>query len=190
MLAVSRHDLIICNLIPKLRYYWKFELCVFDCPKIDGTNTFSHLLPVSVILQLTKEIRQHLFIKKQSQLRSGAEDKVNSATSPVMAIPGCYLLLWWLFLVDIYNGSRFWHWKTQILTQILTWDDTGFWSRYWGIVAKKSLGQGKVIHGFNLRRLGQADLWVQGQPGMEQIPNPGMVVHIFNLDHTFCWRPT
>lgn len=52
------------------------------------------------------------------------------------------------------------------------------------------LRPGKVVQAFNPGTLGQADLWVQGQPETEQVQNPGMVAHIFNLDHTFCWRPT
>jgi hypothetical protein len=62
--------------------------------------------------------------------------------------------------------------------------------RYWGIVAMKSLGPGKVVHAFNPRRLRQGDLWVQGQPGAKQVPDPELVIHTFNLDHTFCRRST
>ena len=27
-------------------------------------------------------------------------------------------------------------------------------------------------------------------PLVKQVSNPSMVVHTFNLGHTFCWRPT
>jgi hypothetical protein len=57
-------------------------------------------------------------------------------------------------------------------------------------VAMESLGPGKVVQVFNPRRLRQGDSWVQGHSGTKQVPDPGVVVHIFNLDHTFCWRPT
>ena len=43
-------------------------------------------------------------------------------------------------------------------------------SRSWGIVATKSLGPG-VIQAFNPRRKRQADLFVQGHPGKEQVPS-------------------
>jgi hypothetical protein len=61
--------------------------------------------------------------------------------------------------------------------QILKQEDTGFWPGSWhgitlsfdpdveAIAAMKLLGPSKVEHTFNLRRLRQADLWVQGQPG-------------------------
>jgi hypothetical protein len=50
--------------------------------------------------------------------------------------------------------------------------DTGFWCRFWRIVAMKSLGPaGKVVQTFNPRRQRQADQWVQGQPGTEQVPS-------------------
>jgi hypothetical protein len=58
--------------------------------------------------------------------------------------------------------------------------------RSWDIAAVKSLGPGKVVHAFNPRRLRQRDLWVQGQPGTEQLPDLGVMVHTFNLGHTFC----
>jgi hypothetical protein len=69
------------------------------------------------------------------------------------------------------------------LTWILAWDDTCFWIRSWGIVTMKSLD-------FNSRRLRQADLWVEGRPGTEQVLNLGIAVQTFNLGHTFCWRST
>jgi hypothetical protein len=53
------------------------------------------------------------------------------------------------------------------------------------IVDMKILAQGKGVHIFDPRRLRQADLWVQGQPGTEQIPNPAMVVYTFILGYTF-----
>jgi hypothetical protein len=73
--------------------------------------------------------------------------------------------------------------RHKFLTWILAW-------RSWGIVAMRSLGPGKVVYTFNPRRLRQGDLWVQGQPGTKQDPaDPGLVVHTFNLGHTF-WKPT
>jgi hypothetical protein len=51
--------------------------------------------------------------------------------------------------------------------QILWLEDMGFWSESWGRVAMKS--PGKVVQDFNLWRQRQADLWVQGQPGIEQV---------------------
>jgi hypothetical protein len=60
--------------------------------------------------------------------------------------------------------------RHKFLTWILAW-------RSWGTVAMKSLGPGKVVHTFNPRRLRQGDLWVQGQPGSKQVPDPGVVVH-------------
>jgi hypothetical protein len=59
--------------------------------------------------------------------------------------------------------------RYKFLTWILAW-------RSWGTVA------------MNPRRLRQGDLWVQGQPGTKQVPDPVMVVYTFNLGHT-CWRP-
>jgi hypothetical protein len=53
----------------------------------------------------------------------------------------------------------------------------------------KILGPGKVVHAFNSRILRQADLKVQGQLASKQVSDPGMVVHTFNVSHTFCWRP-
>jgi hypothetical protein len=47
--------------------------------------------------------------------------------------------------------------RHKFLAWILAW-------RSWGIVAMKSLGQGKIVHTFIPRRLRQGDLWVQGQP--------------------------
>jgi hypothetical protein len=41
----------------------------------------------------------------------------------------------------------------------------------------KSLRPGKVIDPFNPRKLCQTDLWVQGQPGTKQDPDPGVLVH-------------
>ena len=58
------------------------------------------------------------------------------------------------------------------------------------ILAMKSLVPGKVVHTFNPRRLRQGGRPVQGEPWIKQVPDPGMVVHTFNLGHTFCWRPT
>ena len=59
--------------------------------------------------------------------------------------------------------------KHKFLIWILAW-------RSWGIVAMKSLAPGKVVHAFNSGRLRQGDLWVQGQPGRELIPDQGVVV--------------
>jgi hypothetical protein len=101
-----------------------------------------------------------------------------------MAIPGCQLDFIWNELqprngghtcdIDLKAGRH------RFLT--LTW-------RSCGLVAMKNLGPGKVIHAFNPRRLRQADLWIQGQPGTKQVPDPDVVLHTFNLGHTFCWRP-
>lgn len=52
----------------------------------------------------------------------------------------------------------------------------------------KSLGSGKVVHTFNPRSLRHGDLLVHRQPWTEQVPDPGVVEHTFNLGHTFCWR--
>jgi hypothetical protein len=73
--------------------------------------------------------------------------------------------------------------------------DTNFWPgilawRSWGIVCIKSLGMGKIVHTFNPRKLWQGNLWVQGQPGTKQVPDPSMVAHTFSLGHTFHWRIT
>ena len=67
-------------------------------------------------------------------------------------------------------------------TWILAW-------RSWGTVAMKRFSPGEVVHVFNPRRLRQGALWVQDQPGTKQVSDPGMMVHTFNLGHTFCWKP-
>jgi hypothetical protein len=104
-----------------------------------------------------------------------------------MTIPGCQLDYIWNELQsrieeltcdpDLEAG------RYKFLTWILAW-------RSWGIVTMKSLGSGKVVHTFNPSKLRQRDLWVQGQPGTKQVPDPGVVAHTFNLGHTFCWRST
>lgn len=72
---------------------------------------------------------------------------------------------------------------TGLLSWILTW-------RSWDTVTVKSLDPGKEVCAFNPRRQRQADLWVQGQPRSKQVLDLGVVVHIFILDHTFCWKCT
>ena len=78
----------------------------------------------------------------------------------------------------------------------LEWTTIQKWRAHLSVIqilrhsGRESLGPGKRIHDSNPRRQRKPDLWVQGQPGIEQVPNPGMVVHTFNLGHTFCWRPT
>ena len=104
-----------------------------------------------------------------------------------MAIPDCQLNYIWdelqsriggfIWDPDLEDGRH------KFLTWILAW-------RSWGIVTMKSLGSGKVVHTFNPSKLRQRDLWVQGQPGTKQVPDPGVVAHTFNLGHTFCWRHT
>jgi hypothetical protein len=105
----------------------------------------------------------------------------------VIAIPGCQLECIWSELQSRIGGLTcdpdLKAGRHKFLTCILAW-------RSWGIVAMKSLGPGKVVHSFNPRRLRQGDLWVQGQPGTKQVPDPGMVIYTVNLGHTFCWRPT
>ena len=103
----------------------------------------------------------------------------------VTAIPGCQLDYIWNELQSRNGGHTcdpdLEAGRHRLLTWILTW----FWSRSWGIVAKKFLDAGKVVHTFNPRRQRQADLWVQGQPGTEQVPSReslslGMVIYSFN----------
>jgi hypothetical protein len=53
---------------------------------------------------------------------------------------------------------------------IFTWDGAHFCSSSWGIVAMKSLGLSWVVYTFHPRTQRQADLWVQGQSGTEQVP--------------------
>jgi hypothetical protein len=48
---------------------------------------------------------------------------------------------------------------------------TSFWSESWGIVMMKILGPGMVVHIFIPRRQRPAGLWVQCQPGIEQVPS-------------------
>ena len=112
-------------------------------------------------------------------------------------------LLWWLLLVVNLTTSGV-NYNPEMegtpVIHILRLEDTGFWPESWhgitwlfwswGIVAMKSLGPGKVVCAYNPRRCRKADLWVQGQPGTEQVPNLGVVVHTFNLGHIFCWRLT
>jgi hypothetical protein len=57
---------------------------------------------------------------------------------------------------------------------------------FWGIVAMKSLGPGKVVHTVNPRRRRQGELWVQGQPETKQVPIQVWWYTTFNLGHT-CW---
>ena len=73
--------------------------------------------------------------------------------------------------------------RYRFLIQIIAWKSSG-------IGAKKSLGLGKVVQAANPRRLRLGDLRVQGQPVTKQVPDPGMVEYTFNLNQTFCWRPT
>jgi hypothetical protein len=90
-----------------------------------------------------------------------------------MAIPGCQLDCIWNELQsrirrltcdpDLEAGRH------KFLTWILAW-------KSWGIVA------------VNSKRLRQGDPWVQGQAWTKQVPDPGVVVHTFNLGHTFCCR--
>ena len=55
--------------------------------------------------------------------------------------------------------------------------------RFWEKELEKSLGPGMVVEAFNLRRQRQADLWVQGQPGIKfQVKKslgPSVVVQTF-----------
>jgi hypothetical protein len=106
---------------------------------------------------------------------------------PMIAVPGCQLDYIWNELQSriggLTSGPELEAGRHKFLTWILTW-------RSWGMVTMKSLGPDKVGQIFNSRRLRQGDLWVQGQPGTKQVPDPGVVVHIFNLGHTFCWRST
>lgn len=116
-------------------------------------------------------------------------DTLSCLVSPVRGAPGWYEREYnGYYLTTIQNWrahlwSRSKAGRYKFLTWILAW-------RFWGKVAMKSLGLGKVVHAFNPKRLRQGDLWVQGQPGTKQDPDPGMVVHPFNLGHTFCWRLT
>ena len=100
-----------------------------------------------------------------------------------MAILGCHLDYVWNELQSRNGGhtcnTDLEAGRHRLLNWILTW-------RSWGIVSMKTLAPGKVVHTFNSRRLKQVYLWVQGQFGTKQVPDPGMVVHIFNLSHTFC----
>lgn len=48
-------------------------------------------------------------------------------------------------------------------------EDSGFWFSSWEIVAMKSLGPAIVVQAFNPKRQRQADLSVQGRPGIEQV---------------------
>ena len=104
-----------------------------------------------------------------------------------MTIPGCQLDCIWNELwsgigrltcdPDLQSGRH------KFLTWILAW-------RSWSIVPKKSLWPGKGVQSFNFRGVRQEDLWVQGQPWTKRVSDPGLMVHTFNLGHTFCWRPT
>ena len=98
-----------------------------------------------------------------------------------MAIPGCQLDYIWNELQPRTGGltcdPNLEAGRPKFLTWILAW-------RSWGRVTTISLGQCKVVYVFNPRRLSQWDLWVQGQPGTKQVPDPGMVVHTFNLGAT------
>jgi hypothetical protein len=78
---------------------------------------------------------------------------------------------------------RSWGWKTQVSDLDLCMEIL----RHSG---HEKLRPGKVVQAFNPRRLRQGDFWVPSHPGTKKIPNPGMVLHFFNLSYTFCWRPT
>jgi hypothetical protein len=100
----------------------------------------------------------------------------------VMAIPSCQLdyiwnelqskIGWLTYDLDLEAGRH------KFQTWILAWES-------WGIVSMKNLGPGKVVHFFNPLRRRQGDLWVQGQPGTKQAPDPDMVVYTSNLANTF-----
>jgi len=83
---------------------------------------------------------------------------------PELVALGRELALWWWLLL-----SGWLHWNVlqsrnkghvcdpdleaggrRLLIWILTWGETHFWSRSWSIVAMKSLGPGKVVHGTTL----------------------------------------
>lgn len=68
----------------------------------------------------------------------------------MMAIPSCQLD----YIYMKYNPEM----KYLPVIQILKLEDTGFWSRSWGIVDMKSLGPGKVVYSINSSRKRQADL--------------------------------
>ena len=53
--------------------------------------------------------------------------------------------------------------------QVFKLEETGFWSQSWEKITMKTLGPGIRVHTFNARIQIQADLWIQGQPGTEQI---------------------
>jgi hypothetical protein len=98
---------------------------------------------------------------------------------------GCVCLSTWLYLewTTIQNWKAHlwsWSWGWEIQVSDLDLDME---------ILRHSSHQ-KPAHACNPKRLRQGDPWVQGQPGTKQAPDPGMVVHTFNLGHTFCWRPT
>jgi hypothetical protein len=86
----------------------------------------------------------------------------------VMALPGCQLDYIWNELQSRNGGHTC---DPDLGAGRLQASDLDL-----DIVAMKRLGPGKVVHIFNPRRLQQADLWVQGQPGTKQAPNLGIVV--------------
>jgi hypothetical protein len=92
----------------------------------------------------------------------------------VKTIPGCQLDYIWNELQSRNGGHTCGPYlmagRHRFLTWILTW-------RSWGIEAMKCLGEGKVVHAFNPRRPRQSDLWVQYQSGIQQVSDPGSVVH-------------
>lgn len=100
-----------------------------------------------------------------------------------MSIPGCQLDCNWNELQsgigghtcdpDLVAGIH------KLLTQILTRDDTCLWFSTWGIGTMKSVGPCNVVQAFNPRRLRKADLWVHGQAGTEQVPNPYLLLEAY-----------
>lgn len=64
-----------------------------------------------------------------------------------------YIHLWWLFpavTLTILGMDCNPEIDSTPVIQSLRLEDTGFWSRSWGVVAKKRWGPGKVVHTFHL----------------------------------------
>jgi hypothetical protein len=86
----------------------------------------------------------------------------------------------WLFLfvnltISVMNYSP--ELEDPSVTQILRLGDTSFWEDLDMEILWKS--------GYEISvDFRQGDLWVHGQPGTKQVPDPGLMVHIFNLGHT------
>ena len=102
-----------------------------------------------------------------------------------MSIPGCQLDYIWNELqssIGELTNEPDLRWKTQVSDL-----DLGMEILRHSGYEKLRFRQG--VHAFNPGSPRQEDLCVQGQPGTKQVPDPGMVVHTFNLGHTFCWRP-